>query len=1092
MNGITSRGTQQPQEFRNNTGTQNQESKITGTLGARSQTPTRSLPAQSIAGTQDGTRPQSSTEIPCRTQHQSQVRSSAKSSLAGVHHTTRNGRQPPRKPTSTELKSQSQTVESHEHVTQGQRTLRDPLEGQQSGQIIPDRTNDEKNLRMTSQMSPDSPKIPLECALTQTEISGTSLKNDPLCPSSAISRQTTNFGKLSDTQIGQYQLPSMNLEQDTEGRRQSTDLGYGNSRTEESLRSGNFGMLSRQVSVTDLFEDGGTSLRSNNGKDNNRSGSRKNSQDGKKSRKNSNADMKTSGYLSRKNSQCEEHARKNSGFGFDGKRSDSRKSSGYEVKSDIGSRKNSHEWNFPSVNYNYYHSRLNVLNADDAKYKSRRNSYDLIRDRCLAILNMDSGKRKGRRMDDEAYQVSKIITVFDNVGKKQGGKFGGSQGVKSGNGGQCESHGKNGDRRGKDRKEKDNEKIKKEKGERNDVEERFVRSKEKLIGIIGSPKALRKKLTGEKDGERKEQSVGDERKQKDKVNTDVIGDRSKFKDAEKHIANVHGKIGDYVKELKDLREKKDGDIDKLMKMEKVIENVKIQHAELMEEMKRKVNEQGDRIEVNRGVEQNIKDYQLGVKVTHEENVSSMLENIKIDTDKEDVIENKEAKLKTMYNLEKNLIKTQATIEHQEITDEKFIDRLDKKKTNVHHRNSSICQSFKPSVDFKPSVPVNEKIIKIFDSSYFVITKERSPMKTESGKENNQNSENRDKECLENLREDGGNMEKLEGRVKSDREDYEIKRSDLDNIPYKKDLLDKDREYESMAHEILKSIDNMGSDTQTNGKHNLLYEKIEEEVDIEIKEATQNVPLHVDKREEHRSSVDRSWREPGNTNKTGIETKSEQLAKASLGPSKALSRAEDKQNHSAKALKITKQDGSKDITSTEKLGEHSTFQSSNQPSETLNQPGQERKLSQYEQIFQQNQKLMQKLRQYEKQPRETTSPQQYQDQKHTPQDKRELDLTPQQDTQKWHQPKTKLPQQLEQDQQKRRSQQTQGVRTSASTITKLSKSSIQEDMLEIWLDHQKFLQRHPEDDSFYSFLFVFFAVFASFVFVLIVYFVMFVV
>uniref|UniRef100_A0A8D8UH43 Transmembrane protein n=1 Tax=Cacopsylla melanoneura TaxID=428564 RepID=A0A8D8UH43_9HEMI len=68
----------------------------------------------------------------------------------------------------------------------------------------------------------------------------------------------------------------------------------------------------------------------------------------------------------------------------------------------------------------------------------------------------------------------------------------------------------------------------------------------------------------------------------------------------------------------------------------------------------------------------------------------------------------------------------------------------------------------------------------------------------------------------------------------------------------------------------------------------------------------------------------------------------------------------------------------------------------------------------------------------------------------------------------------------------------GTRTSASTITKLSKSSIQEDMLEIWLDHQKFLQRHPEDDSFYSFLFVFFAVFASFVFVLIVYFVMFVV
>lgn len=712
---------------------------------------------------------------------------------------------------------------------------------------------------------------------------------------------------------------------------------------------------------------------------------------------------------SRANSECVEQPRK---FSTDTNKLD-------------WSQENS-EWNFPSVNYNYYHSRLNVLNASDGnqmKYKSRRNSYDLIKTKCLAILNMDK-KQARRSMDDEAYQVSKIITIFDNVGNKQYGK---------------------------ERKEKDNERLKKRNREKPTGTSRVQGVGRKSTEVIGSPKAFRKvemrtnDTTEDRNNETHSKNSIDEHKETlDRMNTNPdMGTQT-----ETTLAS----------EIVDRREnqaKKQRDPMMNDNVNNNNNNIKTQHFQLIQEM-RNIQNQTKR-EVSGGVREHKTNEEMKsqTREINKTNLNEINKNIKTKSDKEDnkvtksgklqeihkeseyVLEHEESKqtkLHKQYNLQKHVLKTQATIEHVETVHENKESNANvsvrnehdtriHRRINMHHRHASISQNISSShAELFPIVAKpNEKIIKILDSSHFVITKDsllNKPHDVQSEMDNSQLNRECGREQIQIIshkRQDTNKEDRIQDNLerKPNVEPTIINNNNVDPC-----------EYESMAHEILRSIDNIQS-KETQEK----YEKIDEEIDVDHgKTIATSRTLRVNKPGVHETHL----------------TDNEQVERAELQLSvRNLQTQVEIRQHSTIPQDETNVENKK---------------KTNKSSEENIQEEQSGNIRSSLQETDQSVKL------YEKQIDLSTKQYQIQQARSPPE---------QQATQYQHSAM-------------------RGVRTSASTVTKLSKSSIQEDMLEIWLDHQKFLQRHPEDDSFYSFMFVFFAVFASFVFVLIVYFVMFVV
>ncbi|XP_026677283.1 myb-like protein D [Diaphorina citri] len=484
-------------------------------------------------------------------------------------------------------------------------------------------------------------------------------------------------------------------------------------------------------------------------------------------------------------------------------------------------------------------------------------------------------------------------------------------------------------------------------------------------------------------------------------------------------------------------------------------NIKTQHFQLIQEM-RNIQNQTKR-EVSGGVREHKTNEEMKsqTREINKTNLNEINKNIKTKSDKEDnkvtksgklqeihkeseyVLEHEESKqtkLHKQYNLQKHVLKTQATIEHVETVHENKESNANvsvrnehdtriHRRINMHHRHASISQNISSShAELFPIVAKpNEKIIKILDSSHFVITKDsllNKPHDVQSEMDNSQLNRECGREQIQIIshkRQDTNKEDRIQDNLerKPNVEPTIINNNNVDPC-----------EYESMAHEILRSIDNIQS-KETQEK----YEKIDEEIDVDHgKTIATSRTLRVNKPGVHETHL----------------TDNEQVERAELQLSvRNLQTQVEIRQHSTIPQDETNVENKK---------------KTNKSSEENIQEEQSGNIRSSLQETDQSVKL------YEKQIDLSTKQYQIQQARSPPE---------QQATQYQHSAM-------------------RGVRTSASTVTKLSKSSIQEDMLEIWLDHQKFLQRHPEDDSFYSFMFVFFAVFASFVFVLIVYFVMFVV
>uniref|UniRef100_A0A8D8LJC4 Uncharacterized protein n=1 Tax=Cacopsylla melanoneura TaxID=428564 RepID=A0A8D8LJC4_9HEMI len=536
----------------------------------------------------------------------------------------------------------------------------------------------------------------------------------------------------------------------------------------------------------------------------------------------------------------------------------------------LGRKNGNQEWKFPSVNYNYYHSKLNVLNAAEhltAKYKTRRNSYDLIREKCLTILNMD-GKRPGQRSShEEAYQVSKIITIFDNVGKKS--PYG-----KSGH-----HAGRNGSditRRGKEKKEKSNEKLKqgedkygekrggKEKGgERIEMDRacktdgRGTSRNEEQVGLA-SPKAVRKVA--------KESSEDQKTQTKSSEGTKMRPAPSRTKETYqlKSPSEHQKEVGDDAKAAKqaDILSGRNGD---RAKIEKVIENIRIQHAQMMEDMKRKMEEHEDIIREDKDIktsETNIGKYHVGVKETRNQDEFGKKKSVKTKEEEgvKEMKRNQNEQRNDLSKLEmgkqsKNIIKTEATIEHTERNKDTNGSRQHERRTTTHLRNSSIdhtlnSQPFKheASSEFNFVAQSNEKIVKMLDSSHFVITKESDVINRQTESVTKVSSTDKEETS-------GSNVSTLEQREQ-----------EINEQVRHKELMEKYQQYEieRSENEYVKSNESEGqglltsqqtaairtsemfleTQTTTNGKFPFLFEKIEEEIEAESKETIGSVDKNV--------------------------------------------------------------------------------------------------------------------------------------------------------------------------------------------------------------------------------------------------------
>lgn len=846
-------------------------------------------------------------------------------------------------------------------------------------------------------------------------------------------------------------------------------------------------------------------------------------------------------------------------------------------------RKNSDTWQFPSVNFAYYHSRLSVLNADSVapKYKSRRNSYDLIKDKCLAILKGD--KKRGRSMDDEAYQVSKIITIFDNVGQKIGDrrnslKVGGERQRKdedrADEDGNDDGKGRkdavdkddeskekkcSGRSGGKERNEKDTSKRvfkRQDKSDRNETT-----STERGSRKVGTPKASRKTNTSEHQVSRKSHS--------DRVNRNIHHSRQ-MKEMERKISD---------RKVKDVSSEESSNHEDMEKQDVTEKN---KYGFL------KNSKRGDK-NYNTGNSKNvdIKKKTISSKVTTEINTKPHVKSC---------------------HLQKHTLKTQATIEHVEtnptvskntrrsllptkVGQTKVEDVDQKRNIHIPHKNFSSGQTLVKNSPLEDSpLKSNEKIVKLLDSSHFVITKEsdKTGKIHEGTKVVNLELDNINVE--DNMRK----VEIVDGRSASGLKDLQSEidyQSLIAEMNLEKTVVSEESSTKYVAFgtpKVLDSIDDIRADgtfvTQNPMGQNIRYERIDEEIDVENKEA-----LAIDSRADafHRENVRDNLPEsikasesPHKSNvmiptsnetlTTGVEMNPTPFEIRGRGSSsgiqellasdllKQMTNIERCQQH-PKELPHQK----------EKLHQHSEQDCLNQKHQTppkhssdelvhqqynqgqhnqLKHSPQQKKDTEYilhhyhqedyqKHLTEQHQKQSSDQQQYKDLPNQeqnTEHQKQYNDQHQTqltvqhqthPTAQHPTQLTVQHQTQyndqhqthpttqhptqhidQHQKPYTEHQQQLADLPQRLYShhrqpshdrvhpyQSSKGIRpSSVSTIGKLSKSSIQEDMLEIWLDHQKFLQRHPEDDSFYSFLFVFFAVFASFVFVLIMYFVMFVV
>uniref|UniRef100_A0A8D9EKU5 Uncharacterized protein n=1 Tax=Cacopsylla melanoneura TaxID=428564 RepID=A0A8D9EKU5_9HEMI len=546
----------------------------------------------------------------------------------------------------------------------------------------------------------------------------------------------------------------------------------------------------------------------------------------------------------------------------------------------LGRKNGNQEWKFPSVNYNYYHSKLNVLNAAEhltAKYKTRRNSYDLIREKCLTILNMD-GKRPGQRSShEEAYQVSKIITIFDNVGKKS--PYG-----KSGH-----HAGRNGSditRRGKEKKEKSNEKLKQGEdkyGEKRDgkdkggeriemdrackTEGRGTSRNEEQVGLA-SPKAVRKVA--------KESSEDQKTQTKSSEGTKMRPAPSRTKETYqlKSPSEHQKEVGDDAKAAKqaDILSGRNGD---RAKIEKVIENIRIQHAQMMEDMKRKMEEHEDIIREDKDIktsETNMGKHHGGVKETRNQDEFGKKKSVKTKEEEgvKEMKRNQNEQRNDLSKLEmgkqsKNIIKTEATIEHTERNKDTNGSRQHERRTTTHLRNSSIDQTLnsqpfkhEASSEFNFVAQSNEKIVKMLDSSHFVITKESdcinrqtesvtkvsSSDKEETSGSNVSTLEQREQEISEQVRHKEL-MEKYQ--------QYEIERSENEYVKRNENVKDKTNESEGQGlltsqqtAAIRTSEMFLETQTTTNGKFPFLFEKIEEEIEAESKETIGSVDKNVRK------------------------------------------------------------------------------------------------------------------------------------------------------------------------------------------------------------------------------------------------------
>uniref|UniRef100_A0A8D8RVV2 Uncharacterized protein n=1 Tax=Cacopsylla melanoneura TaxID=428564 RepID=A0A8D8RVV2_9HEMI len=544
----------------------------------------------------------------------------------------------------------------------------------------------------------------------------------------------------------------------------------------------------------------------------------------------------------------------------------------------LGRKNGNQEWKFPSVNYNYYHSKLNVLNAAEhltAKYKTRRNSYDLIREKCLTILNMD-GKRPGQRSShEEAYQVSKIITIFDNVGKKS--PYG-----KSGH-----HAGRNGSditRRGKEKKEKSNEKLKQGEdkyGEKRDgkdkggeriemdrackTEGRGTSRNEEQVGLA-SPKAVRK-VAKESSEEQKTQT-----KSSESSKMRPAPSRTKETYQLKSPSEHQKEVGDDAKAAKqaDILSGRNGD---RAKIEKVIENIRIQHAQMMEDMKRKMEEHEDIIREDKDIktsETNMGKHHGGVKETRNQDEFGKKKSVKTKEEEgvKEMKRNQNEQRNDISKLEmgkqsKNIIKTEATIEHTERNKDTNGSRQHERRTTTHLRNSSIDQTLnsqpfkhEASSEFDYVAQSNEKIVKMLDSSHFVITKESdvinrqtesvtkvsSTDKEETSGSNVSTLEQREQEISEQVRHKEL-MEKYQ--------QYEIERSENEYVKRNENVKDKTNESEGQGlltsqqtAAIRTSEMFLETQTTTNGKFPFLFEKIEEEIEAESKETIGSVDKNV--------------------------------------------------------------------------------------------------------------------------------------------------------------------------------------------------------------------------------------------------------
>lgn len=657
-----------------------------------------------------------------------------------------------------------------------------------------------------------------------------------------------------------------------------------------------------------------------------------------------------------------------------------------------GDRKNINEWRFPSVNFSYYHTRLSVLNTDDSpKYKTRRNSYDLIKDKCLAILN---GKKRVRSVDDEAYQVSKIITIFDNVGhrKNSGGKD---------------------TARSKERKEK---------SEGKDSSERSSRS-------IGSPRAFCKASSCDEHTEcherkqRTNEDIAFGREHTKAVEEKVTSDTTKKLDTENRPSsqnrdyNSRGKIR-YVTEIfepqsvrsKATSTREDSRSIRCQDERKVqISTVQnSQQSQMIEEMERtlgdrKVQKDSRNKDISPGIsrrdDEKLRKHTLKTEVTIEHRATN--QGVNKTTQKSDI------STKVGYNRRSH---------------------SDQKSLHTHQRNPPVAQTFGQSLPATSPLKANEKIVKMLDSSHFVITKERDKL------EGNKNVLNVKTERIL-----GDNSKQ---KVDSTNKTPEL-RNIKERVQYK--AISKDNLEKQVVHNVkgtstscvefeteqnLENIDNIradGTSKQSPDRQYSLYEKIDEEIDIDSKETTEAINIRDSGIHLEDYVKDENYPESVSSLANQYRTDVNDQTSIEIHP-KTLE--EVRKNGSGLQELLASQLMAMQLLTDQERCQH------------LNKDQRQ----QHQQDYQNRQQISQ------------------QDNQYIPYDK---------STQR----------------------STKGIRpSSVSTITasKRSKSSIQEDMLDIWLDHQKFLQRHPEDDSFYSFLFVFFAVFASFVFVLILYFVMFVV